>query len=90
MNTVNLARGFVKNSLDKNPNMGKWLDFQTPNKVTLHVGKVDFGQGISTALTQIAAEELDVALHQIILAPVNTHTSPDAVSYTHLRAHETG
>lgn len=77
MNTVNLARGFVKNSLDKNPNMGKWLDFQTPNKVTLHVGKVDFGQGISTALTQIAAEELDVALHQIILAPVNTHTSPD-------------
>jgi CO/xanthine dehydrogenase Mo-binding subunit len=67
MNTINLARGFVKNSLDKNPNIGKWLDFKKPNQVTLHVGKVDFGQGISTALSQIAAEELDVALHQIAL-----------------------
>lgn len=77
MNTVNLARGFVKNSLDKNPNIGKWLDFKKPNQVTLHVGKVDFGQGISTALSQIAAEELDVALHQIALGPVSTHNSPD-------------
>ncbi|NBW80110.1 MAG: hypothetical protein EBR27_14085, partial [Betaproteobacteria bacterium] len=53
-----LARGFVKNSLDKNPNLGQWLHFNQPHKVTLRVGKVDFGQGISTALAQIAADEL--------------------------------
>jgi CO/xanthine dehydrogenase Mo-binding subunit len=77
MSTVVLARGFVKNSLDKNPTIGHWLDFSTPDKVTLLVGKVDFGQGISTALSQIAADELDVALSQLILKPINTQDSPD-------------
>lgn len=77
MNTVILARGFVKNSLDKNPTIGQWLDFSAPKHITLHVGKVDFGQGISTALSQIAAEELDVALHQVLVAPINTNNSPD-------------
>ena len=77
MNTVTLARGFVKNSLEKNPTIGHWLSFNEPGQVTLRVGKVNFGQGISTALTQIAAEELDVALTQIIHAPINTQDSPD-------------
>ena len=77
MNTVTLARGFVKNSLEKNPTIGHWLAFSEPGKVRLKVGKVNFGQGISTALTQIAAEELDVALTQISHAPVNTQDSPD-------------
>ncbi len=77
MKPIVLARGFAKNSLDKNPTLGHWLDFSQPNHVTLSVGKVDFGQGISTALTQIAAEELQVALHQIILRPINTQDSPD-------------
>ena len=77
MNTVTLARGFVKNSLEKNPTIGHWLAFSEVGKVTLRVGKVNFGQGISTALTQIAAEELDIALAQIILAPINTQDSPD-------------
>jgi nicotinate dehydrogenase subunit B len=77
MNTVTLARGFVKNSLEKNPTIGLWLGFNEPGRVTLRVGKVNFGQGISTALTQIAAEELDVALAQIVHAPINTQDSPD-------------
>ena len=77
MSTVVLARGFVKNSLDKNPTIGHWLDFSISGKVTLQVGKVDFGQGISTALSQIAADELDVALSQLILKPINTQDSPD-------------
>ena len=77
MNTVILARGFVKNSLEKNPTIGQWLAFSEPGKVTLRVGKVNFGQGISTALTQIAADELDVTLTQIIHAPINTQDSPD-------------
>jgi CO/xanthine dehydrogenase Mo-binding subunit len=77
MSTVTLARGFVKNSLEKNPTIGHWLAFSEVGKVTLRVGKVNFGQGISTALTQIAAEELDIALAQIIHAPINTQDSPD-------------
>ena len=77
MSPVVLARGFAKNSLDKNPTIGHWLDFTTVGQVTLRVGKVDFGQGISTALAQIAADELDVDLAQIALAPINTQDSPD-------------
>ena len=77
MKPVILARGFAKNSLDKNPTIGHWLNFSQPNHVTLSVGKVDFGQGISTALAQIAAEELQVDLHQMVLRPINTQDSPD-------------
>ena len=77
MKPVILARGFAKNSLDKNPTIGHWLDFSRPSHVILRVGKVDFGQGISTALAQIAAEELQVALHQITHQPINTQDSPD-------------
>ena len=77
MSAVIQARGFVKNSLDKNPTLGHWLDFSVPGKVTLRVGKVDFGQGISTALSQMAAEELGVSLDQIILGAINTKESPD-------------
>ncbi len=77
MKPVILARGFAKNSLDKNPTIGHWLNFSQPNHVTLSVGKVDFGQGITTALAQIAAEELQVALNQMVLRPINTQDSPD-------------
>ena len=77
MNAIIQARGFVKNSLDKNPTLGHWLDVSVSNKVTLRVGKVDFGQGISTALSQIAAEELGVSLQQIVLGAINTQDSPD-------------
>jgi nicotinate dehydrogenase subunit B len=77
MKPVVLARGFAKSSLDKNPTLGDWLDFSHPNCVTLCVGKVDFGQGISTALAQIAADELDVTLQHIIHRPINTQDSPD-------------
>src|SRR5205814_7991669 len=40
-------------------------------------GKVDLGQGISTALAQIAAEELGVDLQKIRILPASTAHSPD-------------
>ncbi|MBO0774601.1 MAG: molybdopterin-dependent oxidoreductase, partial [Actinobacteria bacterium] len=53
------------------------LDFSRPGEVTVRTGKVEYGQGIWTALAQIAAEELDVALDQVRVAAVSTATSPD-------------
>lgn len=64
-------------SLLKNPYIDQWLDFAQPGEVTLRVGKVDIGQGISIALAQIAAEELDVGLKRIAPYPVNTACSAD-------------
>ena len=57
--------------------LGRWLDFSRPGTVTIRPGKVEYGQGVWTALAQIAAEELDVALDQVEVAPVSTGTSPD-------------
>jgi nicotinate dehydrogenase subunit B len=64
-------------SLAANPRLAGWLDFRTEGLVTVRPGKVEYGQGVWTALAQIAAEELDVALDQVRIAPVSTSTSPD-------------
>jgi len=45
--------------------------------VSIAVGKVELGQGISTALAQIAAEELGVDLSKIRVLPASTAYSPD-------------
>ena len=53
------------------------LDFGTSGVVTLATGKVEYGQGVWTALAQIAAEELDVQPGRVRVAEVSTATSPD-------------
>src|SRR5215471_11830812 len=64
-------------SLAANPALKSWLAFAPGGTVTIFTGKVEYGQGIWTALAQIAAEELDVALARVTVAPVSTGTSPD-------------
>src|SRR5438067_8408454 len=64
-------------TLAANPVLSAWLDFSRAGVVTIGTGKVEYGQGVWTALAQIAAEELDVDLRRIRVAPVSTATSPD-------------
>jgi CO/xanthine dehydrogenase Mo-binding subunit len=67
-------------SLVKNPRLAQWVEFSTAGGaevVLLRPGKVELGQGIVTALVQIAAEELDVDLWRVQPQPCNTVTSPD-------------
>jgi CO/xanthine dehydrogenase Mo-binding subunit len=45
--------------------------------VTVYVGKVDLGNGSRTALSQIAADELDVPFDRITLVMGDTATTPD-------------
>jgi nicotinate dehydrogenase subunit B len=63
--------------LAANPVLGRWLDFSRDGEVTVRIGKVEYGQGIWTALAQVAAEELQVGLARVRMAPVSTSTSPD-------------
>jgi nicotinate dehydrogenase subunit B len=63
--------------LAANPVLARWLDFSRDGEVTIRTGKVEYGQGIWTALAQVAAEELQVALARVRVAPVSTSTSPD-------------
>src|SRR3954465_2304791 len=53
------------------------VHFEPDGTVSVASGKVDLGQGISTALAQIAAEELGVELEKIRILPASTAYSPD-------------
>ena len=63
--------------LAANPVLARWLDFSRDGEVMIRTGKVEYGQGIWTALAQVAAEELQVTLARVRVALVSTSTSPD-------------
>jgi nicotinate dehydrogenase subunit B len=64
-------------SLNANRRLDRWLRINRDGTVTVFPGKVEIGQGILTALAQIVAEELDIGLDRIRLAPSDTTYSPD-------------
>jgi len=53
------------------------VHFERDGTVSVAAGKVELGQGISTALAQIAADELGVDLSKIRILPASTAYSPD-------------
>ena len=61
---VSLAQQPAKlpGSLDGNPKLDAWIRIDADGSATVFTGKVELGQGILTALAQIAAEELDLPL----------------------------
>jgi len=63
--------------LADNPRLDRWLSFATPGKVELATGRVELGQGVLTAMTQIAAEELDVATERIVIRSGDTDRTPN-------------
>ncbi len=78
-------------SLHVNRMLSQWLEFSAEGFVTARPGKVELGQGILTALSQIVAEELDVALARVRLLPATTGTSPnEAVTSGSLSVQESG
>ncbi|WP_051212595.1 xanthine dehydrogenase family protein molybdopterin-binding subunit [Rubritepida flocculans] len=78
-------------SLRLNPRLEQWLAFHPDGTVTIRPGKVELGQGILTALAQIAAEELDLPPERIRIAPTVTGESPnEAVTSGSLSVQEGG
>ncbi len=53
-----------------------WFEISPENQVTIIVPKVEMGQGIHTAIGQIAAEELDIAWDQIKIVQGHTNLGP--------------
>ena len=62
-------------SLVDNPRLDQWIAFQD-GRVVLRTGKVEIGQGVLTALAQIAAEELDVAPERLHVISGETPQTP--------------
>src|SRR2546421_6717678 len=63
--------------LAANPKLSSWLKFSTERQVTVSPGKVEIGQGIVTALAQIAADELDVDIGRVRMVRASTAASPN-------------
>lgn len=59
------------------PRISRWLSIGSDGTVVVRAGKVDFGQGIGTALSQVVADELDVAVHRVRVEAPTTGRSPD-------------
>ena len=64
-------------SLSTSPRAEQWLRLTDDGLFELRTGKVELGQGISAALTQIACDTLGVLPSQVRWVAGDTHTSPD-------------
>ena len=64
-------------SLANNRRLDRWVAIDPNGMVDVRTGKVEIGQGIVSALAQIAAEELDVDFARIRMIPADTVRSPN-------------
>jgi CO/xanthine dehydrogenase Mo-binding subunit len=60
-----------------NPQLDAWVRIAPDGGVTVMTGRVELGQGILTAMRQVAAEELDVAPQRIALISGDTSHTPN-------------
>lgn len=73
----NDGRPVLPGNLHTNRQLSQWLDFSQPGRLRLFTGKVELGQGILTALSIIAADELDLSLNQVHIVSASTLEGPD-------------
>ena len=71
------ALGNLPFSLRNNRRLEGWIRLDPDGTVMVFTGKAELGQGILTALAQIAAEELDVELQKVRVISADTSRGPD-------------
>jgi CO/xanthine dehydrogenase Mo-binding subunit len=64
-------------ALAANPRLDRWIRFDAAGEVTVAFGKTENGQGVMTALAQMAADELDVDFARVRWPEPSTATLPD-------------
>ena len=67
----------LPSNLARNPELDTWIEVNADGSISISSGKCEIGQGIRTALAQIVADELDVAIERIRMQDVDTAHSPD-------------
>jgi len=73
-------KAFSRGAPDATPTT--WFVIASDNSITLHIQKIEMGQGIHTALAQIAADELDVAWERIRVKAADTGYGVDDANGT--------
>jgi nicotinate dehydrogenase subunit B len=71
------AAARLPGSLNNNRLLQAWVRIGGDGSATVYTGKVELGQGILTALWQIAAEELDLSPSRVRIYSADTALSPD-------------
>jgi nicotinate dehydrogenase subunit B len=71
------APGALPFSLRNNRRLEGWIRLEADESVTVFTGKAELGQGILTALAQIAADELDAGFDKIRMVSADTSRGPD-------------
>jgi CO/xanthine dehydrogenase Mo-binding subunit len=64
-------------SIKRHPNIDAWLEVLANGQVRIFTGKLELGQGISTAIAQVAAEELDLAMENVEIVLADTVRTPN-------------
>ncbi|MGY2132604.1 molybdopterin cofactor-binding domain-containing protein [Hymenobacter sp. HD11105] len=64
-------------SLAKNPRINAWLEVLADGRVRVLTGKTEIGQGIRTAVAQLAAEELNLSMDRVEVVLAETDRTPD-------------
>ena len=70
------ARGDVAGPFDMSA-IDTWIAIHADNTATVYLGKGEFGQGNTTGLLQIAAEELDLDMSQVRSVQLDTNVVPN-------------
>lgn len=64
-------------ALQETPDLDAWIRIDGSDTITIFSGKAEIGQGMRTALAQLAAEELDIDLARIRVIMADTELTPD-------------
>ena len=72
-----VADAELPGSLSRHPQVNAWLEVLADGRIRVFTGKIELGQGISTAVAQMAAEELNTDLALVEVHLVETGVTPD-------------
>jgi nicotinate dehydrogenase subunit B len=64
-------------SLKETPLLDSWIRIGADGSISVFTGKAELGQGIKTALLQVAAEELGTGIERITLVTADTARTPN-------------
>ena len=72
-----VAAASLPKALTSHPLVSQWIDFASPGLARVRTGRVELGQGNVTAMAQVAADELDVRMDQVVAIAGDTTATPD-------------
>jgi nicotinate dehydrogenase subunit B len=70
--STNAAGRKLPGSLSRTPSLDAWIRIDADGSATAFTGKAELGQGIKTALLQIAAEELEMPIDRVKIITADT------------------